>query len=150
MQPATCGARGRARSGATALEMMIVLGTIGILLGVAIPRIGALRDRAAVRAATAEVVESLALARHTAIRQGRIVAVRFDPVRARITVFASSDTFSRRHLRLEHGVSLAASRDSIAFAPNGRGHGASNTTIRLTRGAAADTVVVARLGRVRW
>jgi hypothetical protein len=48
-----------------------------------------------------------------------------------------------------HGVTLRASRDTLTFAPTGLGHGASNTTIVVSRGRRADTLVVSRLGRVR-
>ena len=48
-----------------------------------------------------------------------------------------------------HGVTLSATRDSMAYAPNGLGYGASNLSIIVRRGAVTDTVVVSRLGRVR-
>ena len=48
-----------------------------------------------------------------------------------------------------HGVMLSASRDSMAYAPNGLGYGAANLTIILRRGESAETIFVSRLGRVR-
>ncbi|MBK5189740.1 MAG: hypothetical protein JJD97_15970, partial [Gemmatimonadaceae bacterium] len=53
-------------------------------------------------------------------------------------------------LRTELGVAFAASRDTVTYGASGRGYGATNSTIVLRRGAAAETVYVARLGRARW
>ena len=60
-----------------------------------------------------------------------------------------ADTVAHRMLASSHGVSLTVSRDSMAYAPNGLGYGASNLTVILRRGAAAETIFVSRLGRVR-
>ena len=48
-----------------------------------------------------------------------------------------------------HGVTLASSRDSLAFDVRGLGYGAANLTLVARRGRAAETLVVSRLGRVR-
>jgi hypothetical protein len=47
-------------------------------------------------------------------------------------------------------VAVASSRDTVTYGASGRGYGAANSTIVLSRGAAAETVFVARLGRARW
>ena len=52
--------------------------------------------------------------------------------------------------RAELGVAFTASRNSVIYGASGRGYGAANSTIVLSRGAAAETVYVARLGRARW
>ena len=70
-------------------------------------------------------------------------------VTAAVTVFAGPDTIERRPLGTVHGVRLTVTRDSIAYAANGMGYGAANTRVILSRGAAAETVTVSRLGRVR-
>jgi hypothetical protein len=46
-------------------------------------------------------------------------------------------------------VALEATRDSLAYGPDGLGVGAANLRLVLRRGAAADTLSVSRLGRVR-
>jgi hypothetical protein len=76
-------------------------------------------------------------------------AITIDTAAASLVVRSFTDTISTRRLGSSHGVSLAASRDSMAYAPNGLGYGASNLTLILRRGTAAETVVVSRLGRVR-
>ena len=77
---------------------------------------------------------------------------RTNALRDRMSVRAAATetvTISHRRLGSSHGVSLSSSRDSMAYAPNGLGHGASNLTVVLRRGSAAETLFVSRLGRVR-
>jgi hypothetical protein len=66
-----------------------------------------------------------------------------------VTVRAGADTILRRRLGAVHGVTLSATRDSMAYAPSGMGYGAGNLRLVLRRRAAAETVFVSRLGRVR-
>lgn len=137
------------RPGSTLLELAMVIALLGLCAGIAIPRLGAQRDRAASDAAAASVTAALTAARAAALRGAAVTAIRFDTAAATIVVHTASDTLLQRDLGAVHGVRLAASRDSIAFAPNGLGYGAANARIIVTRGAAADTLTVSRLGRLR-
>jgi hypothetical protein len=128
---------------------VVVLTVVGVLAAVGTLRVGALRDRMSVRAATTETVAAFAVARRWAISRAARTAVLINPSDASIVVQSFADTISHRRLRDVHGVAIVASRDSMAYAPNGLGYGASNLTLILRRGAAAETVVVSRLGRVR-
>ena len=137
------------RRGATLPELILVLAVIAILGAIAIPRAVGLRDRMSVRAATLETISTFALARRWAISRSSRTAITFDTAAAALTVRSFSDTVVRRRLGSSHAGTLSASRDSMAYAPNGLGYGASNLTVVLRRGAAAETIVVSRLGRVR-
>jgi prepilin-type N-terminal cleavage/methylation domain-containing protein len=137
------------RRGVTLAELTVVLSIMGLMAGFAIPRFLAFRDAAAVDAAATSAVALLSVARHAAIRRSAITAISFDTSSATITVFAGPDTIERRPLGAIHGVRMAVTRDSIAYTPGGKGYGAANTRAILSRGAAADTVTVSRLGRVR-
>lgn len=137
------------RRGTTLLELMMVVIVIGLLALLARPALAGMLDRAAVLSAASELVATLGAARHAAIVEGRFVAVRFDTSTARVVTVSGVDTLQRRDLRATHRVSLQTTRDSIAYYPTGRGFGAANTSIVLTRGQAADTILVSRLGRVR-
>jgi Tfp pilus assembly protein FimT len=128
---------------------MTVLTIIGLVAGFAVPHFGAFRDAVSARAAATSTVALLSVARHAAIRRAATTAISFDTVTASVTVFAGPDTIERRPLGAVHGVRLAVTRDSIAYAANGMGYGAANTRVILSRGAAAETVTVSRLGRVR-
>jgi type II secretory pathway pseudopilin PulG len=137
------------RRGVTLLDQLLALVVIGILLAIVTPGIGALRDRLAVGSAARAVRDALALAREHATATGERTAVRFDVVRDRVTVHSGTDTLQRLTLASTHGVSLEATRDSMAYLPSGLGFGASNLRLLLLRGGQADTITVSRLGRVR-
>ena len=137
------------RSGTTLPELVVVLTVVGVLAAVGTLRVGVMRDRMSVRAATTEAVAAFATARRWSISRAARTAVLIDPSNASIVVQSFADTIAHRRLRDVHGVAISSSRDSMAYAPNGLGYGASNLTLVLRRGAAAETVVVSRLGRVR-
>jgi prepilin-type N-terminal cleavage/methylation domain-containing protein len=137
------------RRGTTLPELILVVTIVGILGTIAIPRTVRWRDRMSVRAAALETVATFALARRWSLSRSSRTAITFDTVAATLTVRSFADTIARRDLASSHGVTLSASRDSMAYAPNGLGYGASNLTIVLRRGAAAESIFVSRLGRVR-
>ena len=137
------------RQGTTVPELIVVLTVVGVLMVVALTRSGSARDRASVRAAATETIATFALARRWSLSRASRTAVTFDTTTAALIVRSYADTIARRSLASSHGVRFSASRDSMAYAPNGLGYGASNLTLVLRRGEAAETVVVSRLGRVR-
>lgn len=143
------GARAQ-RTGITLLELLIALAVLAILAAMAVPRVTDRRDRIAVRHAARLIADALATARSEAMAISQPVAVQLDAPHATLTVHAESDTLARLMLGGSHGVSLRATRDSMAYTPGGLGLGAANLTIAVTRGSAAETVTVSRLGRVRW
>ena len=135
--------------GATLLEMAIVLAMLGVLASLALPRASGMLDDARVAAARTEAVTVFAIARQLAIRQGRRATVTIDAVTGRMLVYSEADTAHRRDLGRRFGVALRATQDSMSYHPTGIGYGAANLSLLITRGRAADTVVVSRLGRVR-
>ncbi|HUQ84356.1 MAG TPA: type II secretion system protein [Gemmatimonadaceae bacterium] len=137
------------RRGTTLPELMVVLTIVGVLTLVALGRVTALRDRMSVRAAASETVATFALARRWSVSRATRTAITIDSAAVALVVRSYTDTVAHRKLASSHGVSLATSRDSMAYAPNGLGYGASNLTVVLRRGAAAETIFVSRLGRVR-
>ena len=131
------------------IELAIVLTLISILAAIAIPAFGRQRDAAAVRRATQSLTDALAVARDVALAGVAPVAVELDAATASITVHSATDTIERHELGSVLGVAIQATRDSTAYGADGLGVGAANLTAILSRGAAAETVVVSRLGRVR-
>ena len=127
----------------------MVVAVVAVLLGLAVPRIGRVRDHTATRSAARELAASFSTARDLAIARRSAVAVLLDTVGGSVSISASGQVLSERRLGLLYGVRLSATRDSMAFDARGVGRGAANLRVVLRRGAASDTVFLSRLGRVR-
>lgn len=137
------------RPAVTLAEVAVVLAVMGVLLALAAPRIAGSADRAAVGAAAGELTSLFATARRTAIHRRVPVAVEIDTMRGAVRVVAGGALLLRRDIAGAYGARLSANRDSMAYDPRGLGIGAANLSVIIRRGAAVDTVVVSRLGRVR-
>jgi prepilin-type N-terminal cleavage/methylation domain-containing protein len=135
--------------GFTTIELLLVVTIIGILAGVAIPRTRRALDRIAVNNAASDATALLELARHLAMARGDRVSVDIDSAPARLTLRSGVDTIRRRDEQALHGVRFAPSRSPVVYSQLGMGFGVSNLTLIVTRGSAAETVTVSRLGRVR-
>ena len=142
--PARRAARHR---GTTLPELLVALVVSGLLAALALGAAARTVDQARARTAAEEVRQALGLARRVAVLRGERTAVRFDSARGRVTVHVRGDTVLAR--ALADGVRLAATRESTAYGGDGLGYGAANLRVLVRRGAAAETVVVSRLGRVR-
>ncbi len=138
------------RRATTLAELVAVLVLTAIVLAVAVPRSRHVVERAAVRGAVSDIVATLSMARQLAASGGGGVAVSVDAPAATIRVTRYGDTILTRPLGRLFGVTLRATRDSLAYDARGLGSGASNLTFVIVRGITIDTVVVSRLGRVRW
>lgn len=140
--------RGR-RGGHTLIELAMALAIMAILLGIAAPRLGTLRDRASVRSAATELMAILSSARRAAVLRSTGAMVVIDEGRSTASVIVGADTILAHDAGSELGVTFTATRDTVLYGPSGRGWGASNTSIIVARGRWADTIFVSRLGRVR-
>lgn len=135
--------------GVTLPELLVAVTLIGILAALAFGGTARIVDEARARGAAADVRNAFGLARRVAMLRGERAAVRLDTARARVAVHLRADTILRRPLGHVFGVRLAVTRESTAFGGDGLGYGAANLRVVVRRGAAAETVVVSRLGRVR-
>jgi len=139
-----------ARRGFSLAELFIALVIAGLLMALAIPPVLAIVDRTEVDAAVRELGALFASARAQAMASGRPVAVVIDTVLGEVRVGPASAGVARtRYVAAIHHVSLSATRDSMSYDARGLGRGAANLTVIVRRGAASDSVVVSRLGRVR-
>lgn len=139
----------RRRRGFSLFELMVVVAILAFLASVSAPRASRLLDRLGVRGGTHDVLLALATARSAATHRGDYAAFLADSATGELLVVCGRDTLFRRNVAQARRVTLSVTRDSITFAPTGIGWGAANTTVIVSRGAVADTIVVSRMGRVR-
>lgn len=140
----------RVRHGFSLVELCLVIAIIGLMTIIAARQIWLHLDRTATRAAVAEAASVVVRARDEAIAQRTLVSVRIDTATAALELRARGAAISRVALGRAHGVALSANRDSLSYDVRGLGYGAANLTMIARRGAAAETLVVSRLGRVRY
>jgi len=140
---------GGRRRGTTLAEICVALDLAAALLAIRIPMLRRAIDRAAARGAIQEASALFALARRSAMTRRTVVAVVVDTAAGSLTVRSGPALIARRGLRAGYGVRVASSRDSMSYDPRGLGYGAANLTVSASRGRAAETLFVSRLGRVR-
>lgn len=131
------------------LELIAVCTLVGITVGIALPRGKYLLDGLRLRQAAHEVSGAIALTRAAALHRGQSARLVVDRPNGSIRVESGADTLVTRELRRMHYVQLRATRDTVTFGSNGLGVGIANSTIVVSIGARAETVVVSRLGRAR-
>lgn len=137
------------RCGYTLVELVAVLLIVGLLTMAGVRGLHEYLDRIAVRTAVAEAAGAFARARDEALARHAVVSVRIDTAAVTLVLRARGAPLAVYPLG-RYGVSLSSTRDSIAFDVRGLGYGAANLTLVARRGAGADTLVVSRLGRVRY
>jgi len=138
------------RRGLTLVELCLVLTIVGLVTTMAVRQFGLYLDRAAARAAVVEAAAIVARARDEAVSQRASASVRFDTSAGALELRSGGALVSRVALGHAHGVTLSVNRDSLAYDLRGLGYGAANLTLVARRGRAADSLVVSRLGRLRW
>ena len=139
-----------ARRGLTLIELVLVVTLTAVVSLLGVRQLGRYLDHIAAHDATRAAANVIARARDEAVALHAPVVVRIDTAAGTIELQAHGNAFAHTALGAVHGVSLTATRDSIAFDVRGLGYGAANLTLTARRGAAADTLVVSRLGRVRF
>lgn len=128
----------------------MALAIVSVLTAMAVPPVHRLADEIGARGAAGDVAELLGVARQLAMARWVRTSVVIDTAGGVVTLIVGPDTLVRRDVRREHGATLRASRLAATYTPLGLALGVSNLTVVAVRGAAAETVTVSRLGRVRW
>lgn len=137
------------RNAHTLWELVASMAIISTVIAAVAPPIAHARDRAAVHAAAAALRVTLASARNIALTRAASAVVIFDSAPPAISVVVNREIVLRQLLTGDFRAQLSATRDTIRFGPTGRAFGASNSTLILQAGSAADTITVSRVGRVR-
>ncbi|MDQ3696938.1 MAG: GspH/FimT family pseudopilin [Gemmatimonadota bacterium] len=141
------------RSGFSLIELLIVLTIVGVLAIISAPSGRRIATNNAIRSAKQEVAAMLAVARASAIHNGR--TTRFvragNVVHVRIEIGTQFDTVGvPLDVYSEHSVAIQMSTDTIRFDPRGFAPGMSGAyqIVRLSRNTRADSVCVTRFGRI--
>jgi prepilin-type N-terminal cleavage/methylation domain-containing protein len=138
------------RRGFTLIELAIVLVVMGVVAGLAAPRIAGYADRLAVRRAKDETTAFYNRVRIAAVYRAVRVRVVFtgDSLLA-ISEGAIDSIVTKLPGPARYGVALNTSRGELRLYPNGLGLGAANTKLVFRKGVAADSLTISRLGRIR-
>jgi prepilin-type N-terminal cleavage/methylation domain-containing protein len=137
------------RHGFTLPEILLALAILGLSLGIALPRITALRDSIAVEQETNQILAAHRRSRMLSITSGRPVVLDIGANSLSIRLAGAVSDFWNAPGPRETGVTLEGPPRRMTFSPLGYTTGLSNATLSLSRGTAHRTIVVSRLGRVR-
>jgi Tfp pilus assembly major pilin PilA len=137
------------RRSTTLLELVLVLATVGILVGITIPHFQSLADGLAVHAAVLDIVSAHQRARMSAILRSRALELTVGPDELILRARGDTTVLWRAPGPAARQVTLAGPPHTMMFSPVGVTFGLSNASFRLSRGGIVSTVVVSRLGRVR-
>jgi len=137
--------------GVTLPELTSTLLILGVVTSVIVPPARRLADRALVAGAADRYASVHEVTRNTAIARGRAARYEVDRTAHRLALSVRNARGTWDTLRVfELGdVGIATGQPVVTFNPLGIGSGLSNTTVALSRGAAAETLTVSRTGRLR-
>jgi prepilin-type N-terminal cleavage/methylation domain-containing protein len=146
----------RQRFGFTLIEMLVVIGVVGIMVAVALPKAKTIRNAANVRAAKDALGTSIATARAAAVQKGYTARFRIqgDSMAVMADTNASGASMTvmpRRNLNQLYGVtvSVVPQQDTVLpFDARGFSQTASGavSVYVITLGTLRDSVCVARFG----
>jgi len=142
----------RRRTGTTLADLIITLSILGIVLGIAAPRVATLRAHGAVRSARDAAAAAIERARSLSVARGNARVI-IDPAAGTLTMESPVGVPVESPLRLAatYGVTVAAGASrAVAIDFNAMGLGVvASRTITITRGVARAGLSVSSWGRVR-
>ena len=157
--------RSRMANGFSLVEAALVIGLVGTLAVIALPRLAKARARVNVAAARDAFAATHALARQAAAQYGRLCRLHLDPAGNRYWVTADTSSLPgverldtiQPLVRIGErfgGVRVEGRSRTFCFDPRGlatpRGDcDLPNATLVFRRGSIADTLTISRLGRLR-
>lgn len=144
------------RTGATLIELALMMTIAGVTAGLAVPRLQSTISRVDLRAATGHVANAVATARLTAANRGCNAVLHLDGSTSRVWITTCRptgtgiDTVGSDYLSARFKVALSSSADSIRFLPSGTRADWTTTSVRLTHSTlgASDSLRIDALGRV--
>lgn len=135
------------RQGHTLIELVIALALLGILLGLATPRLSGALDGIHAGQAAARIALAHGRARAAALNEQRVARVVLTA--DSLVVLVGDSLRWRLPGPAIDGAALMTEPVETSYAPNGLAMGVANARYVITRGVARVEVFVSRLGRVR-
>ena len=137
--------------GATLTELALGLSIIGVLAGIGIPRVAALRDRLAVERQAGAILTAYQQSRLAAMTRGQLVRLSIASDRIAVQALQAGDSVLiwEADGPIADGVELVSAPAPAVFAPSGITMGVANGRYLLQRGSIVRTLVASRLGRLR-
>jgi len=135
------------RQGNTLIELAVVLALLGILLGLALPRLAGALDGIHAGQAAARIALAHGRARAAALNEQRVARVILTA--DSLVVLVGDSLRWRLPGPAMDGTAIMTEPEETSYAPNGLAMGAANARYVLTCGAARVEIFVSRLGRVR-
>lgn len=136
--------------GFTLVEILIVIAIMGIMMMLALPKMGNMNDRNQMRSAKDGIAARLSAARAAAIATGRPSKFYVEADSMRITTFKGSVETAKGsaiNLKRQFGVSVISPSFSIVF--DGRGMTSnSGSVIKFTRNTLTDSLCISPIGLV--
>jgi prepilin-type N-terminal cleavage/methylation domain-containing protein len=138
------------RQGFTLAEILIVIAIMGIMMMLALPKMGNMNDRNQMRSAKDGIAARLSAARAAAIATGRQSKFYVEADSMRITTFNGSVETAKGtpiSLKRQFGVSVVSPNISIVF--DGRGMTSnSGSVIKFSRNTLTDSLCISPIGLV--
>ena len=136
------------RRGFSLVELMLILAVVGLVLGIALPRLSSAMDQIEVASAANHVLAAHRRARIMAVLRGEVLVLTVDPNALLIRTRGQASSLWSEEGPSAARVLLDGPPRQFTFSPEGLTLGLSNATVQLTRGSATRTIVISRLGRV--
>ncbi|NUO65320.1 MAG: prepilin-type N-terminal cleavage/methylation domain-containing protein [Gemmatimonadaceae bacterium] len=138
------------RRGFTLVEILTVLVIMGVVMMMALPKMGNMNDRNQMRSAKDGISSRLAAARAAAIATGRQAFFYSEGDSIRVTASNGSTQVAKGNtlnLKRQFGVSVSSPTFSIMFDGRGMTTGARNV-IKFGRNALADSICISAIGLI--
>ena len=137
------------RRGFSLVELVLVLAVAGLLFGIAVPPLAGALDQIEVGSAANHLLAAHRRARMLAVIRGQVLVLTVESTGLGIRVRGDPGTIWVEEGPAASRVLLEGPVRQFTFSPEGLTLGLSNATLRFTRGAAARSIVISRLGRLR-
>jgi prepilin-type N-terminal cleavage/methylation domain-containing protein len=137
------------RRGFTLVETLLVIVIMGLVVGLAIPRLSSAAARRNLRGSRNTIASLYTQARITAMQRGSSAALQFDGDKVFVTAGAGAtyDTVGAvRNLGTDFGVTIDSDPDSIVI--DSKGFLSDDAVVRATRDGYTDSVYISRYGRL--